>query len=676
MEIKNIALIGHNGSGKTTLADSVMYKVGEVSRQGKVDDGTSLFDYNPEEINRKFSISLSLATFKYKDIKVNLIDLPGFMDFWGEVFSGLSAADSAILVVDAQSGIEVGTEKLWEYAHKKNFPLMIFLNKFGKENTNFETLFNVIKKEFGTGVFPFTFPIGSFNNLKGVVNVFKKKAYIDGKEKDVPDDLTPELEKYHNMLIESVSEVDDALMEKYINEEELTEEEIRAGLKRGIMEGKIFPVLSGDAISGIGVESVLDTIIDVMPSYADKKIKGIKDGKEVDVSLDAPFSGFVFKTIFEPHLGEMNLIKIFSGTLEAGSEVLNVNKNKLEKINQVYLLKGKEKMETEKLEAGEIGALVKLRNTETSNTLADKNFPVSYPEINFPPTSIAFAIVPKSKGDEEKVSSALAKIHQEDPSFSYGYDNETKQTLIYGLGEMHLDVIISTLKRKFSVEVGIERPLVKYRETIKSTAEAQGKYKRQTGGRGQYGDVWLKIEPLKEQEFEFVDKIVGGVVPSKYIPSVEKGVREAMSKGILASYPVMNVRVTIYDGSYHPVDSSDIAFKIAGSMAFKNAAQKANPVILEPVLEVEVTVPEEYMGDVIGDLNSRRGQILGMDRVGRYQRIKAYVPDAEMYKYSTQLRSITQGKGTFTQKFAYYQEMPKEIQEKLIEQRAGEKEER
>ncbi len=676
MAIKNIALIGHNGAGKTTLADNILYIAGETNRQGKVDDGTSLFDYNPDEISRKFSISLSLATFKNKDIDINLIDLPGFMDFWGEVFSGLSVIDSAILVIDAQSGIEVGTEKLWEYAREKNIPLMIFANKFGKENTNFETLFASLKSDFGSGVFPLTFPIGSFKDLKGIVNVFNKKAYINGKETNIPDELVSTFDKYRNLLIESVSEIDDALMEKYINEEELTEDEIRNGVKSGILNGKIYPVLAGDALSSIGVKSLMDMIYSILPSYKNRKIKGLKDGKEIEVSPDGPFSGFVFKTIFEPHLGEMNLIKVLSGKLEAGSEVFNVNKKKPEKINQIYLLKGKERIETEKLSAGEIGALVKLKNTETSDTLSDKNYNITYPAIEFPPTSIALAIVPKTKGDEEKVSSALAKIHQEDPSFSYGYDTETKQTLIYGLGEMHLDVIIGALKRKFGVEVGVERPLVKYRETIKSTVEAQGKYKKQTGGRGQYGDVWLKIEPLKEKEFEFVNKIVGGVVPSKYIPSVEKGVKEALSKGILAGYPVMNIQVTIYDGSYHPVDSSDIAFKIAGSMAFKNAAQKANPVILEPVLEIEVTVPEEYMGDVIGDLNSRRGQILGMDRVGKYQKIKAYVPDGEMYKYSTQLRSITQGKGTFTQKFAYYQEMPKEIQDKMVEKRAEEKEKR
>jgi len=676
LAVKNIALIGHNGAGKTTLADNILYIAGETNRQGKVDDGTSLFDYNPDEISRKFSISLSLATFKNKDININLIDLPGFMDFWGEVFSGLSVIGSAILVIDAQSGIEVGTEKLWEYTRERNIPLIIFVNKLGKENTNFETLFASLKSDFGSGIFPLTFPIGSFTDLKGIVNIFNKKAYINGKETDIPEELVPTFNKYRNLLVESVSEIDDALMEKYINEEELTEDEIRNGVKSGILSGKIYPVLAGDALSGIGVKSFMDMIYSILPSYKDRKIKGLKDGKEVEVSPNGQFSGFVFKTIFEPHLGEMNLIKVFSGSLEAGSEVFNVNKKKSEKINQIYLLKGKERVETEKLSAGEIGALVKLKNTETSDTLSDKNYNITYPAIEFPPTSIALAIVPKTKGDEEKVSAALTKIHQEDPSFSYGYDPETKQTLIYGLGEMHLDVIIGTLKRKFAVEVGVERPLVKYRETIKSVAEAQGKYKKQTGGRGQYGDVWLKIEPSKEKEFEFINKIVGGVVPSKYIPSVEKGVKEALSKGMLAGYPVMNIQVTIYDGSYHPVDSSDIAFKIAGSMAFKNAVQKANPVILEPVLEIEVTVPEEYMGDVIGDLNSRRGQILGMDRAGKYQKIKAYVPDGEMYKYSTQLRSITQGKGTFTQKFAYYQEMPREIQDKMVEKRAEEKEER
>jgi len=681
MEIRNFVLAGHGGCGKTSLGEAMLFLSGATTRLNRVDEGNSILDYDEDEIERRISINLSVATFERDGVTFNLLDTPGYLDFWGDVLSGLSVADGAVVVVDTASGVEVGTERVWQFCEERKLPRIIFLNKIRKEGVDFESGYNGVKEDLGGGVFPLTIPIGTGLEVKGVVDLLRKKAffYSDGKveEREIPQELQDKVEEYRGYLIEALAESDETLMEKYVEEQPITDEELISALKRGVLEGTVFPALCGDALHLIGVDVLMYYIKELLPSPKEARLpKGKKGEEEIELTPDGPFVGFVFKTLFEPHIGEMNLIRVYRGKLTSGMEVKNTTRDKSEKVNQMYMLKGKERKEVKEADTGAIVALLKLKETKTGDTLADPSDPIVLPPIKFPEPSISVAIVPKSKGDEEKVSNGLARLHEEDPTFVSSYDAEMKQTLISGLGEGHLEIIVRRLKRKFDVDVEIERPKIHYRETIKKKAEAQGKYKKQTGGRGQYGDVWIRIEPLERGKgFEFVDAIVGGVVPAKYIPAVEKGVKEAMQNGILAGYPVVDVKVTLYDGSHHPVDSSDIAFKIAGSLAFKNAAAKANVVLLEPILEVEVIVPEEFMGDVIGDLNARRGKILGMERVGKYQKIKAYVPEAEMYKYSTTLRSLTQGKGTFTQRFAFYEEVPKEIADKIVEERKKEMEE-
>jgi len=671
MKIRNIALAGHGSSGKTSLGDALLFRAGVTNRLGKVDDGTSFLDFDEDEVNKRASINVKVATFDRGDVRINLIDTPGYIDFAGDMYSGLSVADCIVIVVDASSGMEFVTEKVVEYAGERSLPRAFFISKINKENVDFEKVYNELKSDIGDGLLPITIPLGKAPNVKGVIDILQMKAFTPDGEMDIPDDMKQNVQEFRDKLVEAIAESDETLMEKFINEEEITGEEIQNALSKGFKEGNVFPVFAGDSLSLIGIDPVLYYFETLFPSPSEVKLPD--DLK----SVDGPVVAYVFKTVFEPHVGVMNLVRVFRGTLKSGETLLNTTTGKEEKINQVFLLKGKDRTDTKELEPGSIGALVKLKETKTTHTLASPSDPVKLEDlIKFPEPLISVAIVPKSKGDEDKVSNGLARLHDEDPTFHHTFDVETKQTLISGLGEQHLDVIINRLKRKFGVEVDTEKPRIHYRETIKAKAEAQGKYKKQTGGRGQYGDVYLRIEPLERGKgFEFVDEIVGGVIPSKYIPSVEKGVKEAMEQGFLAGYPVIDLKATVYYGSFHPVDSSDIAFKIAASMAFKNAMEKAKPVLLEPILEVEVFVPEEYMGDVIGDLNSRRGKILGMDRVGKYQRVRAYVPEAEMYKYSNTLRSITQGKGTFTQKFAFYEEVPHDIAEKIIAERKREMEE-
>jgi len=644
-DIRNVALIAHSGAGKTSLSEAMLFNAKATSRLGKVDDGTSILDYTPEEIERKYSINLSIAWLEWKNKLINLIDTPGYDDFFGDVISSLRAADGCIIVIDATTGIGPVTERAYEYAEKLNLPFMIFVNKLGKENAKFDGTIAEAKKVFGGNIVPLTFPVGEGVQLKEIKNT---------REGDSP---------YHDEFIEAVAETDDALTEKYLAEETITEEEILKGLKEGTKSKKLIPLLAGDALSNKGVDLFMDAIIDYMPSPLDR------DHKD---NLGA----FVFKTIVDPHLGETRCVRVFSGTLEAGSEVLNSTSKVSEKINQIYVPKGKEREEVRELITGSIGTLVKLKNTHTGDTLSVKTDPIVLDPIKFPAPQESVAIVPKTKKDEEKVSNGLMKLSEEDPSFSYGYDPETKQTILKGLGELHLDVIFSRLKKRFGVEIMTEKPIIHYREYITNTAESQGKFKRQTGGHGQYGDCWVRFEPLPiGSGFEFVDKIKGGAIPARFIPSVEKGIKEAMPTGLIAGYPLIDMRASLYDGSFHPVDSSDIAFKIASSLALKNAKEKLSAVILEPILEVEVLVSEEFMGDVMGDLNARRGKVQGAEAAGKYQKIKATVPEAEMYKYSSSLRSMTQGRGSFTQKFLRYEQVPKEIQDRIVEARKKEKEE-
>jgi len=663
-KIRNITLIGHGGAGKTSVAEALLYKAGVTSRPGSVDQGSSIFDSDPEEIKRKISINLSMAHFEWDGKFFNLIDTPGYLDFMGEVKAALRISDNAVVVINAAAGIEVGTEKYWEFAEERKIPRFIFINKCKSPEINLDSVLSEIREAFGTKVVPFQVPKGTGENFKGVIDLFPSPPSEEG------------IEKASESLKESIIELSEELLDKYLSGEEIPDRELEAVLREGIRNCEIFPVLYGDATSLVGIEELLKFLANYSVSPEERpREKAKKDGKEEELS-DDELALLVFKTVTEPHLGEIYYVRVFSGLLSYGVEVLNSTLGRSEKINQIFLIRGKERKETEALSRGMLGALVKLKETKTGHTLASKEKPVELQSIEFPEPSISVAIVPKTREDEEKVSEALTKLSSEDPTFKFHYDPELKQTIISGMGELHLDVIVSKLRGKFGVEVRTERPKVPYRETIRKTATAMGKYVKQTGGRGQYGICYIRIEPLKRGEgYEFINDIFGGAIPSSFIPSVETGIKKAMQSGILAGYPVVDVKVTLYDGKYHPVDSSNIAFEIAGSMAFKDAQKNAEPYLLEPIYEVEVLVPEENMGDVIGDLNARRGKILGMESEGRLQKIKALVPLAEMYKYSSTLRSITKGRGTFTMKFSHYDEVPKEIERKIIQEAKRQKEE-
>jgi elongation factor G len=666
--IRNIGLFGHAGSGKTTMADGMLFRAGANTRFGKVDEQTSVFDTEPEEQDKQCSLNLGLASFDHGNASINLVDTPGYADFIGEAISGIAAIDCAILVIDAFAGIEVGTERLLTEITKRNIPVLFFINKLTKENTDFHQTFAGLGSIHKKNIVALTIPVGEAGKLKGVVDIIKNKAYDEkGKETAIPEEMNAQTLKYQEKFIEAAADLDEKIMGKYVEGEKVEFVDCIEPVKKGFAEGNVSLCLAGDALQLIGINNLLDAISEMLPPaqvFAEIQI----DSKKIKRVDDSPFVGYVFKTVVEPHLGELCFLRVFSGKAKSGDVLNNNTRSAEEKINQIFLIKGKEKTEIEEFSSGMIVGLVKLKNTSTGDTLA-KGVSGVLPPLDFPNPSISMAIVPKEKGDEEKISTGLARLHDEDPTFTFAYDPEIKQLIISGIGELHLDIILSRLKRKYGVSVNLVKPRIKYRETFTKKSSAQGKYKKQTGGHGQYGDCWLKVEPRERgQGFEFVDEIVGGAIPSRYIPSVEKGVKEAMENGFLAGYPLTDIMVAVYDGSYHPVDSSDIAFKIAAVMAMKANAEKGKVVLLEPIHEVEVYVSESFMGDVIGDLNSRRGKIMGMEGAGKIQKIKALVPEAEMYKYSTSLRSMTQGRGYFTTKYSHYEEVPREITQKVVEE--------
>ncbi len=666
--IKNIGFFGHAGSGKTTTADALLYLTGANTRFGKVSEKTSVFDSEPEEIDRGCSLNLGLATLTYRDTMVNIVDTPGYLDFIGEAISGIEAVDCAVLVIDATGGIEVGTERLLNQAKKKNLPLIFLVNKLKKENTDFYKTVSAIQ-EIDKHVAVMTIPIGEAEKFSGVVDITKNKAYGEkGKEIEIPAGLAGKIKTYQEKLIETAADLDDKLMDKYLEGGKIEISECLEIIKKGMAEAKVALCFAGDALDLLGVNCLIDATVDLVPSH-DRLAEIELNGQKIKRSDDSPFLGYVFKTFVEAHLGEVCYVRVFSGKIKTGDVVKNATRSNDEKINQMFLIKGKERSESSQLTSGMIGGLVKLKDTHTCDTLADAKLKKALPKTEFPMPSISMAIVPKAKGDEEKISNGLARLRDEDPTFSFAFDPEIKQLIISGIGELHLDVILARLRRKYGVSVDLAKPRIKYRETFKKASEAQGKYKKQTGGHGQYGDCWLRVEPLARGEgVKFEDEVVGGAIPSRFIPSVEKGVKEAMQNGYLAGYPFADTKVTVFDGSYHDVDSSDIAFKIAATMAIKANAEKGYVVLLEPISEAEVFVPENFMGDVIGDLNSRRGKIMGMEGSGKIQKIKAIVPEAEMYKYSTSLRSMTQGRGYFTMKFHHYEEVPKEITQRIVEE--------
>jgi len=682
--IRNVALLGHGGSGKTTLTESILFNLEQVTRMGKVTEGNTVSDFDKEEIARGFSIGSSVIPVEWNDSKYNILDTPGYFDFVGEVFGSLRVAGGAVIMVDATSGIEVGTEKAWKFTEKREMPKIIFVNKMDKENVNYVKIIKELKDTFGKKIAPFAIPIGDADNFKGFVNVVDLigREY-NGKEcvdVDVPEDLKPRINPVRDMLIESVAESDEALMEKYFEGEEFTLDEIHAGLRAGVLSGEIVPVLIGSADKGIGVHTLLDMVYDYMPTPKD-----MHDGEYVGehpethekevrkVDDNEPFSAYVFKTIVDPFVGKISLFKVYSGKLTKDSELYNATRDETEKMGSLFMMRGKTQIETSQVVSGDIAATAKLQYTETGDTLCSKDHPILYPGVNLPRPCLFMAIEPKAKGDEEKIGSSLHKLTEEDPSFIIERNKETKQLLIGGQGTMQVSVVTHKLKNIFGVEVELHDPKIAYRETIKGVATVQGKHKKQSGGSGQYGDVHIKFEPSTE-EFVFEEKIFGGSVPRQYIPAVEKGIRDCLDRGVLAGCQVVNVKATLLDGSYHNVDSNEMAFKTAATLAFKKGMEQAQPVLLEPIMHVEIYVPDEYMGDIMGDMNKRRGRILGMepDEKGT-QKVIAEAPQAEMFKYATDLTSMTQAKGFFNMRFERYEEVPMQIAARVISESKDDK---
>jgi elongation factor G len=683
--VRNIALISHGEAGKTSLVEAMLHNSGEINRLGKVEEGNTVSDYDPEEIKRKISIDSTVLFCKWKDWGMNIIDTPGYADFVGEVKSSLRITDSALVLISAVSGVEVHTENVWRYADEHNLPRFIFLNKMDRDNAQFQESLNSIRDVLSPQALLFQLPIGEGAGFKGVVDLVEMKSYTfeGGKmsEGEVPEDLKEKAASSREKLMEAVAEGDDSLIEKYLESGELSLEEMKEGLKRAILARKIIPVLCGSALKSIAVEPLLNFMGNYAPSPLDRgeilgtnPKTGEKEARKPDPN--EAFSALVFKTISEPHIGDLILLRVYSGTLSSGSEAYNSSKKGKERIGQLLRLKGKEREEVSKVLPGEITAVAKLKNTSTGDTLCDSKKLLILEPINFPQPLISVAIKPKTKKDQERLSGGMAKFAEVDPTFKVKIEHEFGETVASGIGELHLEVVLSRLKERFGLEVDVGKPRVPYRETVRATAEVQGKYKKQSGGRGQYGDTWLRIEPLPAGGgFEFVNKIFGGAIPVKYVPAVEKGVKEAMGKGILAGYPITDLRVTLYDGSFHNVDSSDLAFQIAASLAFKKGFLGARPVLLEPIMKVEVIAPENYMGDINNDLSSRRGRITGVESRGNNQAVKANIPLAEMYKYSTDLRSLTHGTGTYTMEFSSYEEVPSQISAKVIDEAKKEKEE-
>lgn len=679
--LRNIGLIGHGGSGKTSLIEALLFHTGNTDRLGKVEEGTTVSDFDPEEKKRGISLSASIAPIEFNNTKINLVDIPGYFDFSGELIQGMRSVDVATIVVSGVSGVKVGTEKAWDYCNKIKLPRTFFINKLDRENSSYDRTLAQLKDKFGISVVPVQYPIGIEDEFKGVINVISKKARIHDpktgeiKEIDVPAELLEKIDDCKRMIMEAVAETNEELLDKYFNEGELSDEEIYHGLIEGCATGDIAPVMCGSALKVIGMRCFLEDVVECFPSpkYSiPQKALNVKDNEEVFIGLgeNKPFSALVFKTIADPFVGKISLFRVITGKLTNEITVVNSNKDKTEKLANIFFMRGKNQIPTKEVVAGDIAAVAKLQYTETGDTLCDINNKIIYDKMNFPKPNISMAVLPKSKGDEDKISASLQKLLEEDPTFTVSRDTENAETIISGVGETHLEVIASKLKNKFGAEVILRTPKVPYRETIKGIADVQGKHKKQSGGHGQYGDVKIKFEPRKDVEIdlEFVDNVVGGVVPRNFIPAVEKGLRECMDKGVLAGYPVVGLRATLHDGSYHPVDSSEMAFKMATSIAFKKGLEQAKPILLEPIMKVEICVPDEYMGDIIGDINKRRGRVLGMEQEGNLQKVNAEVPLAEMFKYTTDLRSMTQARGSFTSEFERYEEVPESEAKKIIEE--------
>lgn len=687
--IRNIGTFGHGGEGKTSLAEAVLFDTGENTRLGRVDDGSSLMDFEPEEINRKISISASLSHFEWDKHQFHIIDTPGYANFIAEAKASMRVVDGALIVIGANSGVKVQTETVWGYANEFQVPRILYVSRMDMERADFIKVVEEVKKTFPSQpAIPIQLPIGSQGNFKGVVDLIQKKAYFyreDGSGqfelKGIPPDMEGEVDRLREKLIEAVVEMNDQLMEKYLDSGEISTEEIIQCLQKGTRERRLVPALCGSSIRNIGIQPLLDLMIRCFPSPLEGGSVQGKNPKTGEVETrepreDGPFSAFVFKTIADPFAGKLNLFRVYSGSINSDSTTYNSKKDVKERIGQIFLMEGKKQKPVGFATVGDMVAVAKLKETTTGDTFCDEKHPILFEETRLPLPMISYALKPKSKGDEEKIAASLVRIHEEDPTMTMGRDEQTGEILLSGVGQTHVEVIVEKLKRKFGVEVNLSVPKVPYKETIRgSKTGVIYRHKKQTGGRGQFAEVHLDISSLpRGTGFEFENALTGMNVPRNFVPAVEKGIAEAMQSGVLAGYPVVDVKVRFYDGKSHEVDSSEMAFKIAAIMAFKNGVKEANPVLLEPIMKVEVTAPDEHIGDVIGDLNGRRGRVLKVDAKGNYQMIQANVPMSEMLKYAPDLNSKTGGRGTFTMEFSHYEEVPAQLSEKVITQAKKEKE--
>lgn len=678
-DIRNLAIIGHSSSGKTVLTDAILYTAGVISRIGKTDEGSTVSDYTNEEIERQISLRNALVHLEWKNKKINVIDTPGYMDFAGDAKGAVKIADTGIISISATSGVEVGTEFSWEFLQEMAKLPLFAMTMLDKEHTNFDEYVEKLQERFGNAVYPVQFPINAGPAFNAIIDLIKRKLYEydeNGKstEKEIPAEFQDKADEMYEKMIELIAESDDTLLEKFFEEGSLSDEDVAHGLHKAIMNRNIIPIVSLSSYNKVGIDRLLDIIGEYYPNPAEMPAMPAVNSSthaacEVAVDAAKPFSAFIFKTIHEQHVGDMSFLKVQTGELKPGMDVVNVSNGDHERIGTIFQLNGKNRHEVNVLTAGDIGVLVKLKNTRTNNTLADDKKAFLYEGIKFPDPTIRAALLLKAKGDEEKIGQGLSQVHGEDPTFHYVIDPELKQTIISGQGEIHLEVSMKKIKDQFNIEVDLVEPKVPYRETIRKPATARYRHKKQSGGAGQFGEVELKIEPLpRSGGIEFVSALVGQNVDRAFVPSVEKGFRNSTTTGPLSGNQVIDIKASFVDGKQHPVDSKDIAFQIAGRGAFQEAFINADPVLLEPIFEIEVKVPEEYMGDVMGDVSSRRGKVTGMDSDGHFQIIKAEVPLANLYKYSTILRSITQGRGFHRRKFAYYEYVPREIQEKIVEE--------
>jgi elongation factor G len=683
-----VAFVGHQSSGKTSLCEAILFNVGIINRMGKVEEGNTLMDSDPDEIKRKISVSSNISVIEHNKKKINLLDTPGYEDFIGQTMGVLKVVEGAVIVVSAEHGVEAGTEKVWNYLAKNKLPRIICVNKMDKEHADFDKCVKDAQDILGKMVMPLMLPVGQGNEFRGVINILKKKAYIysgdtkgNFKEEDIPDQMVDKTAEWRQKLQDFAAETDDSLLERFLESGELTDEELVSGLGEACRQGTLVPLVVTSATANIGVKQLVDMFVDMLPSpewRRELEVKSVLSGemKSVKIDKNSPVVAFVFKALSEKDLGDLSYLKVFSGEVVGSQDLYNANEESSERIGQLFFTQGKKKIETDSIPTGDIGAAVKLKKAKVNSTICEKKDSVLVPKIDCPPPSIRTGIVPKVKGEMDKIGMGLNKLADEDISFSVESNQQLRQTVLSGQGEQHFDVILSRLKERYNVDVEMVPPKVEYLETISASASARGKHKKQSGGRGQYGDVYLRLEPFSRGEgFKFVNEVVGGNVPTKHIPAVEKGVVEAMGKGVLAGYKIVDLKVTLYDGSYHSVDSSDAAFKAAGSKGFKIAMKEAKPILLEPIMEVEVFVPDEHMGDVMGDLSMRRGKILGTEQEGGQQKITAQVPLADLYRYSTSLRSMTQGRASHRRKFSHYETVPHEQTQKIIAQSNTENEE-